>query len=272
MLVIVTLLSTVLVQAPLAAQTASGDLEKAVQGYWDHLVRGEKSQAMAFVAPETHPQYLARHEPPFRSWSLKAVERSDGRATVTVVVKRLIQDGFYNWTVREEWVLSEDGWRVMVADQGAARKKLWQMHTPVEPVKGQLDLRPTDVRMHFFSGTQKATVYVRNGLSDSIEVTALEYDRERFELEESPRRIDPMSVVGYTLRYRGDETAKGLQSKLVLKVRTPSDDESVFTVPITYNVISGAARVLLGLSRSDAAELKKKDKVTPRRVPPPGRP
>lgn len=271
MITAISLLSALLLQ-PLAVQNGDGELEKAVQSYWDHLLRGEKIEALALVAPESQANFLARHEPPFRSWSLQALERSDGRATVTVVVKRLIQDGFYNWKVSEDWTLGEEGWRVMVANQGGARKKLWQMHRPVEPVEGVLDLRPSKVRMHFFSGSQSATVWVRNGLPEAVEVTGLEYDRERFVLEgESTRQIDAMSAAGFKLRYQGDETAKWLKSELALKVRTSTGEESVLTVPITYNVVSPAARALLGLSRSEADQLKKKDKVTARRAIPPGR-
>ncbi|HSR70074.1 MAG TPA: hypothetical protein VLU25_19250 [Acidobacteriota bacterium] len=270
MIVAISLLSALLLQ-PATAQSSDAELEKAVQSYWDHLLRGEKIQALAWVAPQNQANFLARHEPPFRSWSLKAVESSEGRATVTVVVKRLIQDGFYDWKVREEWAVSDEGWRVLVADQGGARKKLWQMRRPVEPVEGVLDLRPTAIRMHFFSGSQSATLWVCNGLPDAVEVTGLEYDRERFELEESTRQISAMSAAGFTLRYRGDETAKWLKSELTLKVRARDGEESVFTVPVTYNVVSPAARALLGLSRSEADQLKKKDKVTARRAIPPGR-
>ena len=248
-------------------------LESAVHAYWDHLMRHRKSQAMAFVRPESRSHFVARQEPPFRSWELASIEpRQGGGYRVTVVADRLIQDGFYNWKVREDWFLTDDGWQVRFQDQAAKRRMIWQQHSPPQPDEGVLDVRPAALRLHFFSVSQTGTVWVRNGLSEAVEVAEIEYDRQRFELLESVERIPAGSVARIRLRYRGDESEKGLESESNLKLRNSGNGEAAYRIPITYNLISRAARGLLGLTPEAAQELKKGDQAAPRRARPPGGP
>ena len=270
--------TTFLLLAALLIQTAppSGQpegLESAVEAYWDHLMRHQKSQAMAFVRPESLSHFLARQAPPFRSWELAGIEpRQGGGYRVTVVADRLIQDGFYNWKVREDWFLTQDGWQVRFEDQAAKRRMIWQQHSPLQPDEGVLEVRPAALRLHFLSVSQTGTVWVRNGLPEAVEVVAIEYDRERFELLESVEKIPAGSVAKIRLRYRAEESEKGLESELNLKLRNSGNGETAYRIPITYNVISRAARGLLGLTPAAAQELKNGDQVAPRRAIPPGGP
>lgn len=262
--------AAVLQSAPAAEQSAPQGLEGAVQAYWDHLLRHQRSQALAFVSDETRPSFLARHEPPFRSWQLSAIEpQEDGFCRVTVVVDRLIQDGFFAWKVREDWIQTEQGWKVNIPDQASARKRVWQTHRPVKPLPGVVDLLPDDLRLHYFSGSQKGTVFVRNGSDEPIRVSGLSYDEERFELVESVEVVAAQSVGRISIRYRGGENEKGLRSELKFRLTTPEGGERAVSVPIAYNVISQAARNLLGLTPEQAQELHKEDKLAPRGAKPP---
>ncbi len=266
------LLAALLIQAAPPSGRPEG-LESAVQAYWDHLMGHRKIQAMAFVTTESRSHFLARQAPPFRSWELVGIEpRPGGGYQVAVVADRLIQDGFYNWKVREDWFLTEDGWQVRFQDQAAKRRMIWQQQVSVKPNEGVLDVRPTALRLHFFSASQTGTVWIRNGLPEAVEVAEIEYDRERFELLESVERIPAGSVAKIRLRYRGEESEKGLESELNLKLRNSGNGEAAYRIPITYNLISRAARGLLGLTPEAAQELKKGDQAAPRRAIPPGGP
>jgi hypothetical protein len=132
-----------------------------------------------------------------------------------------------------------------------------------------VDLLPDALRLHFFSGSQKGTVFIRNGLAESVKVASLSYDEKRFELVESVEVIPARSVGRISVRYRGGETEKGLQSELSLSLRTPDGDEQAYSVPIAYNYISQAALGLFGLTADEAQGLQKSDKLSPRAANPP---
>ncbi len=252
-------------------------LQTVIESYWDHLQHRRKLMALEYVELESRQNFVRRQEPPFLSWKLIELQerpssKVDGsrRMLVTVEVRRIVQDGVYPWKVREEWVRTEEGWKVEIGDAISARKNLWTSDKPVEPRNGVVDVGPEVLRLHFFSGSQTGSLWLRNGSRETVQITSLIYDARLFELLESPEKVPSGGVGKIRLRYVGTEKAKNLKSGLVIQAKTDSGAAHTFSVPVRYNVISRAAMGLLRLSAEDAQALERGQTVAvPRRKPNP---
>ena len=258
------LLLGLIVTGSLLGDASEAGLEGAVSQYWDHLLKGEKILALDYVQAESRANFIARHEPFFRSWKLHEIKaRSPREYTVTVKIDRLIQNGFWDWKVAERWSFSEGSWKVRIENSAQTRKRFWQGQSPTQPRKGILDVVPAELKLHFFAASQRGTIRIRNGNQWPVEVTSLRYDMERFELLESVESIAAGEVGKITFRYLGAENRKGLRSTVELRLRSQSE-ETLFSVPVTYNYISDGALGLLGLTRKQAEELKGDEQLVPR--------
>ena len=265
------LLLGLIVTGSLLGDASEAGLEGTVQQYWDHLLKGEKILALDYVQAESRANFIARTEPFFRSWKLHEVKaRSPREYTVTVKIDRLIQNGYWDWKVAERWSFSEGSWKVRIENGAESRKRFWQGQSTTQLQEGVLDVVPAELRLHFFGGSQKGTIWIRNGNQWAVEMTSLLYDGDRFELLESVESIAAGGVGKITFRYVGSETGKGLSATVGLRLRSGSE-ETLFSVPVTYNYISDGALGLLGLTRKQAEKLKRGDQVVPRPIAPPRR-
>ena len=70
---------------------ADPELEKAVRTFWDLLQKGDKVEALRYVAPEGRNPFVNRRTDPFLSWKLDRIElRSPDEALVTVTLEQLL--------------------------------------------------------------------------------------------------------------------------------------------------------------------------------------
>ncbi len=87
------LLLSLIVTGSVLGDSSEARLEGVVRQYWDHLLKGEKILALDYVQAESRGNFIARHEPFFRSWKLQEIKaRSPREYTVTVKIDRLIQN------------------------------------------------------------------------------------------------------------------------------------------------------------------------------------
>ena len=92
-------------------------LQKRVLEFWSLVTRGQKYQALGYVA-EGQDHFLNWKWPPVESYRVANLELKDGTHEVVVTVRAVVQPpGFgapVNWPVRQRWVFREDAWRILV--------------------------------------------------------------------------------------------------------------------------------------------------------------
>ena len=250
---------------------ADPELEKAVRTFWDLLQQGDKVGALRYVEPEGRNPFLNRRTDPFRSWDLDRIElRSPDEALVTVKVERMLLPSgtYYPVPMREVWVRQPDGWRIRIRppDPEQFRRAFvgGPAPKPSGPKPGALEVVPKQLRIHFLDRTQRGTVRVRNGLSETVQVSRLDYDKTRFELLESADSVAAGQDLRLVFRYIGNETGKPLRSEVRLLLKRGDESrERLFTVPVLYNFVSRGAKGLLGLTGKKLDQLRRGETVKP---------
>ena len=260
----------------------SPELEGAVRGYWALLQKGDRVGALPYVVEAGQNAFINRQIGHFRSWVLERIEpRSPDETVVTVKLDQMLPSGvYYPRPFSEIWVRQEDGWRVRVrAPDPDQFKKLFSGaagNVRQVPKAGVLEILPRQLKIHFLDRTQRGTVRVRNGLSETVHLSRLDYDKTRFELLESADSVVAGQDLRLLFRYIGNESEKPLKSEFRLILKRGDDDEAkeeLFAVPVLYNYVSPGARALLGLNREKLKRLKRGETVksvlpTPESPPP----
>ena len=105
---------------PLGRDEAIPDLnrlQKRVLEFWSRVTRGQKYQALSYVA-EGQDHFLNWKWPPVESYRVANLELKEGSHEVVVTVQAVVQPpGFgspVNWPARQRWVFREDAWRILV--------------------------------------------------------------------------------------------------------------------------------------------------------------
>ena len=247
------------------------ELEKTVRTFWDLLQKGDKVEALRYVAPEGRNPFVNRRTEPFRSWELDRIElRTPDEALVTVKLEQLLLPAgvYYPVPRREVWVRQPDGWQIRIRplDTEKFKRALVGSTAPKkrEPKPGVLEMVPKQVKIHFLDRTQRGAVRVRNGLSETVHLTRIDYDKTRFELLESGGSVAPGQDLRLLFRYIGKENKKSLRSEVRLFLKREDESRArLVTVPILYNFVSRGARSLLGLSGEKLKNLKRGETVKP---------
>ena len=98
-------------------------LQKRVLEFWSQVTRGQKYQALRYVA-EGQDHFLNWQWPPVESYRVANLEFKDGSHKVVVTVQAVVRPpGFgtpVNWPVRQRWVLREDTWMIRVEGSNLA--------------------------------------------------------------------------------------------------------------------------------------------------------
>ena len=128
------------------AREASPDLnrlQKRVLEFWSRVTRGQKYQALSYVA-EGQDHFLNWKWPPVESYRVANLELEEGSHEVVVTVQAVVRPpGFgnpVNWPVRQRWVFCEDAWRILV--EGSKLAALFGGTHP-RPAKSGLDQTET---------------------------------------------------------------------------------------------------------------------------------
>ena len=247
------------------------ELEKAVRTFWDLLQKGDKVGALRYVAPEGRNPFLHRRTDPFRSWELDRIDlRTPGEALVTVKLEQLLLPAavYYPVPRREVWIRQPDGWRLRIRppDMGKLKRAFVDAGRTAPkkqaPKPGVLEMVPKQIRIHFLDRTQRGAVRVRNGLSETVRLSRIDYDKTRFELLESGGSVAPGQDLRLLFRYIGKENEKFLRSEVRLLLKREDESrERLVTVPILYNYVSRGARGLLGLTGERLKNLKRGEAV-----------
>ena len=92
-------------------------LQKRVLDFWSLVTRGQKYQALSYVA-EGQDHFLNWKWPPAQSYRVADLKLKDGSHEVVVTVLAAVRPpGFgttINWPVRQRWVFRENAWRILV--------------------------------------------------------------------------------------------------------------------------------------------------------------
>ena len=121
---------------------------------------------------------------------------------------------------------------------------------------------PKQVKIHFLDRTQRGSVRVRNGLSETVHLSRIDYDKTRFELLESGASVAPGQDLRLLFRHIGKETKKPLRSEVRLFLKPEDEPRArLVPVPILYNFVSRGARSLLGLTGEKLKNLKRGETV-----------
>ena len=111
------------------------------------------------------------------------------------------------------------------------------------PKPGVLEVVPKQVKIHFLDRTQRGSVRVRNGLSETVHLSRVDYDKTRFELLESGASVAPGQDLRLLFRYIGKETKKSLRSEVRLFLKPEDEPRArLVPVPILYNFVSRGAK------------------------------
>ena len=98
-------------------------LQKRVLEFWSRVTRGQKYQALSYVA-EGQDHFLNWKWPPVESYRVANLELEEGSQEVVVTVQAVVRPpGFGNpvtWPVRQRWVFREDAWRILVEGSNVA--------------------------------------------------------------------------------------------------------------------------------------------------------
>ncbi len=253
----------------LLALVQSPSLEESVAAYWDLLSQGDKAAALDFVTPEARNHFIRRREPVIREWKLLAIEHQDsGTAVVSVRIQRVVpgMPDAVPLTVKEKWLFQGGAWQVATVKPD---KRMLEARfnrpakAPGVALDGTVSLNPEVLKIHFLDRRQTGMVRLANGFRFSpLEVTTVEYDRDRFELIARPESIASGELGAFQLRYKGEETAKELTSEVTLVLRAV-ELEIRLTVPVLYNHLSAGTRALFGLSDEAAQKLRRDSRLAP---------
>ena len=139
------------------------------------------------------------------------------------------------------------------------------------PKPGVLEMVPKQLKIHFLDRTQRGAVRVRNGLSETVHLSRIDYDKTRFELLESGGSVAPGQDLRLLFRYIGKENEKFLRSEVRLLLKREDESrERLVTVPILYNYVSPRRQgACLGLTGERLKNLKRGEAVKPV-IPNPG--
>lgn len=249
------------------------ELQKAVQSFWDLLQKGDKVGALQYVVPESRNPFLNRPSNTVRSWELDRIElRAPDEALVTVKVQQMLlpSAGYYPVPNREIWIRQPDGWRIRINPPNPEQLRRAFIGGPAPkpsgPKPGTLEVVPRQVKIHFLDRTQRGAVRIRNGLSETVHIDRIDYDKTRFELLESAGSVAAGQDLRLSFRYIGNESGKGLRNELRLLLKQGGDEDArgkLFTVPVLYNYVSPGARGLLGLTGKKLDQLKRGETVKP---------
>ena len=92
-------------------------LQKRVLEFWSRVTRGQKYQALSYVA-EGQDHFLNWKWPPVESYRVANLELEEGSHEVVVMVQAVVRPpGFgnpVNWPVRQRWVFRKDTWQILV--------------------------------------------------------------------------------------------------------------------------------------------------------------
>ena len=92
-------------------------LQKRVLEFWSLVTRGQKYQALSYVA-EGQDHFLNWKWPPVESYRVANLELEEGSHEVVVMVQAVVRPpGFgtpLNWPVRQRWVFRKDTWQILV--------------------------------------------------------------------------------------------------------------------------------------------------------------
>ena len=98
-------------------------LQERVLEFWSLVSRGEKYQALGYVA-EGQDHFLNWKWPSVQSYRVANLELKDGSGEVVVTIQATTQaPGFettINWPVRQRWAFREDAWRILVQGSNLA--------------------------------------------------------------------------------------------------------------------------------------------------------
>lgn len=253
---------SLLLSFQIGTPVAPPELEAAVCGYWDLLSRGDKNQALQYVAEPSRNAFIRRREPFFRSWELTAVQPvAPDRFIVTITAQCLRQWRFQDCNFTENWVREGEFWKVRLPNAPQALKRLWES-PPKQPKRGILRILPRAVKVHFISPTRSSSIVIENGLDQAVEVIRIQHDSTRFQVVGNLHTVAPGEIGHIQVRYIGREHGKNLRSEIVLVTRF-GDQERVDSIPIHYNLVSPGTRALLGLTAETAEQLRRTDELRP---------
>ena len=132
---------------PLGRDEAIPDLnrlQKRVLEFWSRVTRGQKYQALRYVA-EGQDHFLNWKWPPVESYRVANLEFRDGSPEVVVTVQAAVQPpGFGNpvtWPVRQRWVFREDTWMIHVEGSNFAALFGGASPRPADPSLDQTETR-----------------------------------------------------------------------------------------------------------------------------------
>ncbi len=240
----------------------SSTISQDVSSYWDALQKGEKQKAVRWVAADSVGHFHQRREPLFRNWRLREIERvSAGKARVTVSMERWIGDGWFTWTMQEQWVKTESGWRVRVRDGSQARKALFRKSGSVSAESGRLRVVPDTVRFHRLSRSAPRTILVANGSGHAAVIDQLSFDPSLFALEAPRQPLEPGENGRIVIRYKGPDEDRPITARVAFRVTYGGHSED-FEIRVVCNHVSPAGKALTGDSgrRSKGAKTgSKKD-------------
>ena len=118
-------------------------LQTCVLEFWARVTRGQKYQALRYVA-EGQDHFLNWKWPPVESYQVVNLELEEGTHEVVVTVKAVVRPpGFgtsVTWPVRQRWVFREGEWRILV--EGSNVAALFG-RAPPRPAKSSLDQAET---------------------------------------------------------------------------------------------------------------------------------
>ena len=125
-------------------------LQKRVLDFWSLVIRGQRYQALSYVA-EGKDHFLNWKWPPVQSYRVANLEFTDGLQEMVVTMRAVVQPpgfgGPVNWPVRQRWVLREDTW--MIHAEGSKLAALFGGASP-RPADPSLDQTETRKQLKRF--------------------------------------------------------------------------------------------------------------------------
>ncbi|HSR51676.1 MAG TPA: hypothetical protein VLV83_12675 [Acidobacteriota bacterium] len=216
-------LATVL-QSP---QPPPAELREAVEDYWEGLARGDKARALPHVHPQTLKAFLKRNEPALQEWTIEEYRKLDSHHyLVSTRFKRHLPGGVLAPSLaREDWIHTEEGWRVRIPSLEEQRQKVGQAIGRNASLPRRLQVLPE--RLRFYRGSdQPAVIAILNGLPQQAHIAEVEADPRWLEVKLPEDRTVPSGGVRRIALYRSAssrqaETAakspqEGLQVTLVV--------------------------------------------------------
>ena len=119
-------------------------LQKRVLEFWSLVTRGEKYQALRYVA-EGQDHFLNWKWSPVESYRVANLELKDGSHEVVVTVQAVVRPPSFgtpvNWPVRQRWVFREDTWGIHVKGSNLAALFGGKSPRPADPSPDQTENR-----------------------------------------------------------------------------------------------------------------------------------